>query len=119
VLVGEADACGVRDIVGERFVERGLRILARSRPIPNFPFVIAPHGPDEIRRQLVRALVELPKSDHGIARVMATWDEELARGFVSSNDAEYDGIRALAKEVFGPESLTLPEERLRCSEPDR
>jgi phosphonate transport system substrate-binding protein len=119
VLVGEADACGVRDIVGERFVERGLRILARSQPLPNFPFVVAPSGSEEIRRQLVRALVELPKEDHGIARAMTTWDEELARGFVSSNDAEYDGIRALAKEVFGPESLTLPEERLRCSEPDR
>jgi len=119
VLVGEADACGVRDIVGEKFLERGLRILARSQPIPNFPFVIAPHGSDEIRRQLVQALVELPKKDHGIARTMATWDEELARGFVSSNDAEYDGVRALAKEVFGPESLTLPEERLRCPEPDR
>ena len=119
VLVGEADACGVRDIVGERFLERGLRILARSQPIPNFPFVVAPHGSDEVRRQLVHALVELPKEDQDIARSMTTWDEELARGFVSSNDAEYDGVRALAKEVFGPESLTLPAERLRCSEPDR
>jgi hypothetical protein len=74
---------------------------------------------EEIRRQLVKALVELPQEDPEIARVMARWDEELARGFVSSDDAEYDGVRALAKEVFGPESLTLPEERLRCSEPDR
>lgn len=119
VLVGEADACGVRDIVGEKFLERGLRILARSQPIPNFPFVIAPQKSDNVRRHLVRALVELPKEDPEIARRMAHWDEELAKGFVSSNDAEYDGVRALAKEVFGPESLTLPEERLRCSEPDR
>jgi phosphonate transport system substrate-binding protein len=119
VLVGEADACGVRDIVGERFLERGLRLLARSQPIPNFPFVVAPKGLDDVRRQLVHALVELPQQDPEIARGIADWDEELASGFVSSNDAEYDGVRALAKEVFGPESLTLPEERLRCTEPDR
>jgi hypothetical protein len=50
---------------------------------------------------------------------MAAWDEELARGFVSSNDAEYDEVRALAEEVFGRESLTLPAERLHCSEADR
>jgi len=119
VLTGEADACGVRDIVGEKFLGRGLRILARSRPIPNFPFVISPSGSDEIRRQIVRALVELPKKDSGIARRMAAWDEELARGFVSSNDAEYEMVRTLAEEVFGPESLTLSPERLRCSESDR
>jgi phosphonate transport system substrate-binding protein len=117
VLVGEADACGVRDIVGERFLGRGLRILARSQPIPNFPIVIAPHGSDEIRREIVRALVELPKQDPDIARSMRVWDEELAHGFVPSNDAEYDGVRTLAGEVFGRDSLTLPEERLRCSDP--
>ena len=119
VLVGEADACGVRDIVGEKFLGRGLRILALSQPIPNFPFVIAPHGSDEVRRQIVRALLELPEEDPAIARSMTAWDEELAGGFVSSNDAEYEGIRALAKEIFGPDSLTLPEERLRCSGSDR
>jgi ABC-type phosphate/phosphonate transport system substrate-binding protein len=119
VLVGEADACGVRDIVGEKFLGRGLRMLARSRPIPNFPIVVGPHVSDEIRREIVHALLELPQEDPNIARSMTDWDEELARGFVPSNDAEYDGVRALAEEVFGHESLTLPAERLRCSGPDR
>jgi phosphonate transport system substrate-binding protein len=119
VLIGEADACGVRDIVGDRFLGRGLRILARSQPIPNFPIVLGPHETDEIRREIIHVLVELPKEDPEIARKMTSWDEELARGFVPSNDAEYDGIRALAEEVFGRDSLTLPPDRLRCSEPDR
>jgi hypothetical protein len=48
---------------------------------------------------------------------MTAWDEELAHGFVPSNDAEYDGVRTLAGEVVGRDSLTLPEERLRCSDP--
>jgi len=114
VLLGEADACGVRDLVGERFVSRGLRVLARSRPIPNFPFVISPGAPPELRRELVRVLVELPKEAPAVAETMSGWDKELASGFVLSADAEYDGIRKLAEHVLGPGALVLPEEELRC-----
>ena len=119
VLLGEVDACGIRDIVGRKFLDRGLRILARSRPIPNFPFVIAPDAPSEVRRGIIRALVELPGEDPEIAREMAEWDEELAQGFVFSQDAEYDGIRALAEEIIGPGALALPEADLRCVGPVR
>jgi phosphonate transport system substrate-binding protein len=119
VLVGEVDACGVRDVVGERFLERGLRVLARSRPIPNFPIVIAPETPAEIRRALIRALVELPAEDPAIALGMTAWDEELAQGFVFSEDPEYDEIRVLAEEILGPGALALPEAHLQCVSPDR
>jgi phosphonate transport system substrate-binding protein len=115
VLLGEVDACGIRDVIGEKFLERGLRILARSRPIPNYPIVVAPHATDETRRELLRVLVELPAANPAIARSMSDWDEELARGFVPSDDAEYEGVRALAEEVFGPGAPTLPEADLRCS----
>lgn len=119
VLMGDVDACGVRDIVGERFLERGLRLLARSRPIPNFPLVVGPRASDEIRRRLLWALVELPEKVPATSRTMETWDEELARGFVTSTDAEYDDVRVLAKEILGPGALTLPEEELRCTGPPR
>ncbi|MBW1882485.1 MAG: phosphate/phosphite/phosphonate ABC transporter substrate-binding protein [Deltaproteobacteria bacterium] len=115
VLLGEVDACGVRDIVGKRFLERGLRILARSKPIPNFPIVVAPQTTDETRRELLRVLVELPATNPVIARRMTGWDEELAQGFVPSDDADYDSIRALAEEVFGAGALRLSEADLRCS----
>lgn len=117
VVLGEVDACGVRDLVGEKFLRRGLRALARSRPIPNFPFVITPGVSTELREELLRALVELPQELPEVAQTMATWDEELARGFVPTTDAEYDGIRKLAEQVLGPGALTLPEAELRCSGP--
>jgi len=119
VLLGEVDACGIRDSAGRKFLDRGLRIVARSRPIPNFPFVIAPEAPSEVRSGIVRALVELPGEDPEIARRMTEWDEELAQGFVFSQDAEYDGIRALAEEIIGPGALALPEADLRCVGPVR
>jgi phosphonate transport system substrate-binding protein len=114
VLVGEVDACGIRDIVGERFVRRGLRVLARSRPIPNFPFVVGADAPAAVRQGLVRALVDLPREDPAIARRMSAWDAELAQGFDFAEDSEYDEIRELAESTFGPGALEISEERLRC-----
>jgi phosphonate transport system substrate-binding protein len=115
VELGEADACGVRDIVGDRFLQRGLRLLAESDPIPNFPVVVAPGTAAEVRRQLARVLVDLPREDPAAAQAMAAWDRELAGGFARATDAEYDRIRDLAKEVLGVGALTLPEADLRCA----
>jgi phosphonate transport system substrate-binding protein len=115
VQLGTADACGVRDIVGSRFTNRGLRLLVESEPIPNFPIVIAPGTPPEVRARLVHALVDLPRDDPAQARAMAGWDRELADGFAHSSDAEYDRIRDLAGRILGVGALTLPEEDLRCA----
>lgn len=114
VLLGEVDACGIRDIVGKKFEQRGLRVLARSEPIPNFPLVLAPQVDEWLREPIIRALVVLPASDASVRDRIAGWDEELAAGFAIGEDADFDGIRALGARVFGPYFLVLPEERLRC-----
>ena len=114
VLLGEVDACGVRDIVGEKFTHRGLRILATSEPMPNFPFVLAPNSPAALRDELFTTLVEQPVVDPATAAVITGWDEELSGGFVAASDAEYAPIRRLAIRVFGPRALTLGEAQLEC-----
>jgi phosphonate transport system substrate-binding protein len=115
VLLGDVDACAVRDIVGEKFVQRGLRVLARSEPIANFPFVVSPGSDPTLREGLLRALVTLPRADASIAGEMAGWDEELAAGFAPIGDAEYEGIRQVALKTYGPGALTLDESALRCA----
>jgi phosphonate transport system substrate-binding protein len=118
VQLGDADACGVRDIVGDRFLQQGLRLLVESEPIPNFPIVIAPGTPEEVRERLVRALVDLPDEDPEAAAAISAWDRELAGGFARATDAEYDRIRDLAKRILGIGALTLPEEALQCAGSD-
>jgi phosphonate transport system substrate-binding protein len=114
VLMREVAACGVRDIVATRFVGRGLRILARSEPLPNFPLVVSSATPESLRRLLLEALVDIPQRDPLARRQMAGWDEELAGGFAPASDSEFDPIRSLAKRIFGPQALSLPSQRLIC-----
>lgn len=114
VLLGEVDACGIRDIVGDKFTHRELRILATSEGIPNFPFVVGPKSPPELREELLRALVTRPRVDPAVAAAIRSWDEELAGGFVPATDADYAPVRLLAVHVFGPSALTLRENELEC-----
>lgn len=114
VLLREVDACGVRDIVGEKFLHRGLRRLASSEPIPNFPLVVRKDLPaglaDRIRGALLppegRMPPPPPPSD--------AWDVELAEGFAPADDAEYEPVRMLARQLHGPDALISSEATWRA-----
>ena len=114
VLVGEVAACGVRDLTDERFLHRGLRVLVQSPPIPNHPLAIAPGEVERIAPLLVHALVDLPLTNPAVAEELKALDDELSAGFELSVDRFFDPIRRLAKQVFGPEALQLPEGELGC-----
>jgi phosphonate transport system substrate-binding protein len=113
VLTGEVEACGVRDVIADIFLRRGLRRLARSGPIPAYPLVLAPNAPREIRDTLVSVLLGFPGKAQP-RREQERWDLELTGGFTTTVDADYDPIRRMAEKVFGPAFLTLPEGELRC-----
>jgi phosphonate transport system substrate-binding protein len=115
VLLGEVEACGIRDTVGRKFEQRGLRVLAESVPIPNFPLVLAHDADGWLRQEVVRALVVLPRADPAAREIIAGWDEELASGFALTSDGEFDAVRELGRRVFGPYYLELSEDELSCT----
>jgi phosphonate transport system substrate-binding protein len=114
-MLGEADACGVRDIVGEKFTPQPLRVLARSEEIPNFPLVLAPGSPPELRDTLLRVLVVLPRREPKLAERISHFDQELAGGFAPCADRDYLPIRRLALRLFGPGAFVLPTAALECN----
>jgi ABC-type phosphate/phosphonate transport system substrate-binding protein len=114
VLLGEVDACAVRDVVGDRFEERGLRVIATSPPIPNFPLAMPADAASALRDEVVDALVARPRRDPAARAAIAALDEELADGFAPCDDSHFDGLRELARRVFGPDALTASEEELRA-----
>lgn len=113
VVLGSADACGVRDIVGERFAGRGLRILARSDPIPNFPLVLRPGASSEFRQSLVEVLMERPQNEPEIRKRMQGWDTELAGGFAPASGTDYEPVRRLVNLLFGKRGLVDSPEQLK------
>jgi phosphonate transport system substrate-binding protein len=118
VLMGDVAACGVRDTIGDLFENRGLRVLARSDPLPNFPLAVARTAPAGFEEAMVSALVDLPRRDPAVGRLFASWDAELSSGFARGGSDDYAPIKALATSLFGPRSLTLPASALACG-PER
>jgi len=114
VQLGEVDACGVRDVIGKTFMNRGLRVLARSDGIPNFPLVVSESTSAEVRALLIGALVRTPETVPDAYRELRLMDEELRSGFSRCVDSDFDEIRAIAEQVFGPDALRLPEKALGC-----
>jgi phosphonate transport system substrate-binding protein len=113
VLMGEVEACGVRDVVAELFLHRGLRRLARSGPIPAYPWVVPPGTAPAEREALSSTLLRFPGGARP-RRDEERWDLELSGGFTTAADADYDIVRRLAERVLGPEALTRPREELQC-----
>ena len=106
-------ACGVRDVIGELFLRRGLRRLARSGPIPAYPWVVPPDRPAGEREALASVLLRFP-GDAEPQRREERWDLELVGGFTTAADPDYDVVRRLAERVFGPAALTRPRGELQC-----
>jgi phosphonate transport system substrate-binding protein len=113
VLLGEVEACGVRDLIGEVFLHRGLRRIARSGPIPSYPLATPPGTPAVLREALVSALLAFPGATEP-RRPDEGWDLALTDGFVPALDSDYDPVRRLADRVFGPGAARRAEEELRC-----
>lgn len=113
VLMGEVAACGVRDVIGELFLHRGLRRLARSGPVPAYPLVVAPGTPPDLRESLSSALRRVSGAPRPAGHEDRR-DLDLSGGFVAAADTDYDPVRDLAEQVFGPGFPSLPEEELRC-----
>lgn len=92
VLKGKVDAGAVKDVVAERYLAHGLRILAKSAPIPAVPIVARPDAPVELVQALRRALLAIDPSDPEQRRIMAEWDPEFRNGFVDARAEDYQAI---------------------------
>lgn len=97
VLANEYDAGGLMLSVAERYTEQGLRILAVSDPIPQFPICASPVLPTEDRRRLVEALVALEDP-----KILAALGSHIT-GFAPIRDEDYDSVRAMLRGLAAPE----------------
>jgi ABC-type phosphate/phosphonate transport system substrate-binding protein len=93
VLQKDYDGGGLMLSVAEKYTSQGLRILATSAKIPQFPLCASPKLPAADREKIIAALVDL--RDPGILSALGAH----VTGFARVTDADYDGVRAMLKRL--------------------
>ncbi len=104
VLKGIYDAGAVRESVAEKYVPLGLKIIARSEPIPTGPLVVGSQTPHILVKTVKAALLDMVKTDEGI-KVLRKIDPEFMGGFAEADDYDYEHIRNMINDI--PKSCGL------------
>lgn len=99
----QADVAGIGDVLMEmpwidgRVDRNQVRVLAKSRPIPQLPWAVKKTMPRALRQQIQTVLVGLKDSAEGRAALRSARLTNL----VTATDAEYDPLRRMVKDVLG------------------
>jgi len=95
VLRGHFDAGAVKDRVAEEFVNKGIRILASSEPIPGSPIIVRSGLDSAITSAIRRALLQVDIRKPEYRELVKDWDAEFAYGFAPAEDADYDQMASI------------------------
>ena len=99
VLAGEFDAGAVKDIIAYKYLDKGLRILHASDPIPSVPFVVRPDCDPAIIAAVKKALLKIDPSDAATQAMLSTWNAEFRHGFAETGDADYAVVRKMLNDI--------------------
>jgi len=99
ILKGQYDAGAVKDIVAEKYLSHGLRVLAWSAPIPSVPLVVRKETPPEVVNAITTALLKLDHTNQAHKRLMQTWDDEFSYGFAPARQEDYRRIFRMIREI--------------------
>ncbi len=95
LLKGHFDAGVVKDRVAHEFLNRGIRIIKYSAPIPSSPIVVSEKSPQKVVQAIRQALLAIDVQKPEFKKIVKNWDAELASGFVPAHDSDYHQIQTL------------------------
>ncbi len=98
VLKGEFDAGGIMESTANKFKGEGLKFIATSPEIPEFNICVSKNLPEEIKRLIRGAILELNDRTEEGATVLRSITPDYT-GFVAASDRDYDGIRDMMKRL--------------------
>ncbi|RME67129.1 MAG: phosphate/phosphite/phosphonate ABC transporter substrate-binding protein [Nitrospirae bacterium] len=98
VLSGQFDAGAVMETVVEEFSDRGLRIIKKSKEIPEFCFVVSKDLQEEEAQKLIASLLALKDTDETMRAVLHSIDPHYS-GFTEASHEDYQWIIEIMEEM--------------------
>lgn len=98
VISKEFAAGALRLSTAERYGLYGLKIIARSDPIPTGPVVASPKTPSPVIQKIRKTLLHMSSDETG-KRVLKKLDPDLQGGFMAASDTDFFEIRNMINDV--------------------
>ncbi|MDD5284837.1 MAG: phosphate/phosphite/phosphonate ABC transporter substrate-binding protein [Desulfuromonadaceae bacterium] len=99
ILKGQYDAGAVKDVIANKYMSHGLRVLAYSDFLPSVPFVVRKEAPPEFIKAVKQALLKLDRNNSEHKKIMANWDDEFKFGFAEANSDDYRMIFSMMRDI--------------------
>lgn len=99
VLSGKYDAGSLKDIIGYRYLPKGLRILAVSDSIPSVPIVVRKDYDPDVIQAMKLAFLKIDLSKTKFQEIVSDWNDEFRYGFVETSDNDYKNIRNMLNDI--------------------
>ena len=99
ILKGQYDAGAVKDVIANKYMSYGLRVLAYSEPLPSVPFVVRKEASPQFIKAVKQALLKLDRNNPEHKKIMANWDDEFKYGFAEANADDYRMIFKMMRDI--------------------
>jgi phosphonate transport system substrate-binding protein len=99
ILKGQFDAGAVKDVIANKYMSHGLRVLAYSDPLPSVPFVVRKEASPGFIKAVKQALLKLDRNNPDHKKIMATWDDEFKYGFAEASSDDYRMIFGMIRDI--------------------
>lgn len=99
ILVGNFDVGVVKDRVANEFMDKGIRFIASSEPIPGSPVVVKTDLDQDIVDSFSHALLKINVTIPEYKDLVKNWDREFAFGFTEAREEDYDRIESIIDAV--------------------
>jgi len=95
VLKGEFDAGAVKNIIAEKYVNNGLKIIFESKPFPAGPITVSNQCDTTIINVVKSLLLKIDIKNAEDKKLVSNWDSEFKYGFTEALPGDYSVIRSL------------------------
>lgn len=90
IMRNNFDAGSVKDRVAMEFENRGVRIVAKSDPVPGSPLVVSASTDESIKNAIIDTLLKIDVSNAEDRMLVSEWDPEFKYGFARAYPEDYD-----------------------------
>jgi len=95
VLKGEFDAGAVKNLIAEKYINSGLKIIYKSKPFPSGPITVSNQCDTTVINIVKSLLLKIDITEIKYQNLVAGWDGEFKYGFTPAFPQDYFVIRKL------------------------